>query len=127
VEARERAVHYYVQPSGACPFAEWRDAITDKLTKAVVEARIARLRGGNFGDSRPIGAGASESRIDFGPGYRIYYGVDGDDLILLAGGTKSSQSADIDKAKSFWMDYKERKRNAQKARLQSGPSRRSKK
>jgi len=61
------------------------------------------------------------------PGYRVYYGVDGDDLILLVEGTKSSQSADIEKAKSFWMDYKERKRNAQKARLQSGPSRRSKK
>jgi putative addiction module killer protein len=127
VEAHERAVHYYVEPYGLCPFREWRDAISDKLTKAAIDARIARLRGGNFGDSRPIGAGASESRIDFGPGYRVYYGVDGDDLILLAGGTKSSQSADIDQAKSFWMDYKERKRNAQKARLQSGPSRRSKK
>lgn len=127
VEVRERAVHYYVSSSGACPFREWREAISDQLTKAAVDARIARLRSGNFGDSRPIGAGASESRIDLGPGYRVYYGVDGDDLILLAGGTKSSQSADIDKANSFWMDYKERKRNAQKARLQSGPSRRSKK
>ncbi|HWZ57148.1 MAG TPA: type II toxin-antitoxin system RelE/ParE family toxin [Verrucomicrobiae bacterium] len=127
MEAHERAVHYYVEPSGACPFRKWRDTLSDKLTKAAIDARIARLRSGNYGDSRPIGAGASESRIDFGPGYRVYYGVDGDDLILLAGGTKSSQSADIDKAKSFWMNYKERKRNAQKARLQSGPSRRSKK
>lgn len=127
MEAVERLVRYYIKSSGVCPFAEWRDKISDKRAKAAVDARTARLRGGNFGDSRPIGAGASESRIDFGPGYRVYYGVDGDDLILLAGGTKSSQSADIEKAKSFWMDYKERKRNAQEARLQSGPSRRSKK
>ena len=127
MEARERTVHYYVHSSGACPFRKWRDSISDKLTKAAIDARIARLRSGNFGDSRPIGAGASEARIDFGPGYRIYYGLAGDDLILLAGGTKSSQAADIDKAKSFWMDYEERKRDAQKARLQSRPSGRFKK
>lgn len=127
MEVRERAVHYYVSSSGARPLFEWREAISDQLTKAAVDARIARLRSGNFGDSRPIGAGASESRSDLGPGYRVYYGVDGDDLILLAGGTKSSQSADIDEAKGFWTDYKERKRNAQKARLQSGPTRRFKK
>jgi putative addiction module killer protein len=127
VEAHERAVHYYVELSGRCPFREWRDAISDKVTKAAIDARIARLRAGNFGNSKPIGAGASESRIDFGPGYRIYYGVDGIDLILLGGGTKSSQDADIEEAKGFWKDYKERKQNAQKARLQSRPSGRSKK
>lgn len=115
MDALERAVRYYVKASGACPFAEWRDKISDKRAKAAIDARIARLRSGNFSDSKPIGGSASESRIDFGPGYRIYYGVDGHGLILLLGGTKSSQSKDIENAKEFWRDYKERKRNATKA------------
>lgn len=117
MDARERVVRYYIKASGVCPFAEWRDRISDKRAKAAVDARIARLRSGNVGDSKPIGEGAAESRINFGPGYRIYYGVDGHDLILLLGGTKSTQSADIESAKSSWRDYKERKRNARKARL----------
>jgi putative addiction module killer protein len=82
--------------------------------QAAIDARIARLRAGNFGDSKTIGAGATESRIDFGPGFRIYYGVDGGELIFLLGGTKASQSGDIQDAKRFWKDYKERKHNAGK-------------
>ena len=79
--------------------------------RVIVDARIARLRGGNFGDSRPIGGGASENRIHFGPGYRIYYGVDGPSLIiLLCGGDKSTQADDIACARRCWIDYKERKR-----------------
>ena len=92
MEARERTVLYYVpRDNSPAPFRTWRDGITDTRTKLVVTARIARLRGGNFGDSRPIGHGASENRIDFGPGYRIYYGIDGQDIVLLYGGDKSSQ------------------------------------
>jgi putative addiction module killer protein len=106
----------------------WRDSIIDKPTKAAITARIARLRGGNFGDSRPIGDGASESVIDFGPGYRIYYAVHGGEIILLCGGDKSTQASDIQTAKSFWNDYKERtKQNAKKPKLQGGSSRRSRK
>jgi putative addiction module killer protein len=76
------------------------------------------MRGGNFGDSRPIGEGASENRIHLGAGYRIYYGTDGDRIILLCGGGKSRQAADIPKAKTFWSDYKKRKKtNAQKREL----------
>ncbi len=106
MDALERLVRYYIKVSGVCPFADWRDKITDKPAKAAVDARIARLRSGNFGDSRPLGAGAAESRIHFGPGYRIYYGVDGSDLILLLGGTKASQSADIENAMRAKRDYK---------------------
>jgi putative addiction module killer protein/probable addiction module antidote protein len=102
MDVLERIVRYYVTASGACPFAKWRDRISDKRAKAAIDARVARLRSGNVGDSKPIGGGATESRIDCGPGYRIYYGVDGYDLILLLGGTKSSQPADIKNAKSFW-------------------------
>ena len=107
--------------------------MADRDLKAAVDARIARLRAGNFGDSKSVGKGVSESRIDLGPGYRIYYGVAGDDIILLCAGDKSSQDSDIERAQDFWNDYKERtkqeraKQDAKKPRLQGRPSRRPKK
>jgi putative addiction module killer protein len=100
----------------------WQDLLAGDV-KAAVEARIARFRGGSFGDSWPIGDGASESRIDFGPGYRIYYGIYGNLVILLHGGDKSSQDGDIKIAKNRWQDYRERKREEdERRRLQKGPA-----
>ena len=111
MEARDCTVLYYRTISDAVPFQEWRDGLKDKTITARIDARLARFRGGNFGDSEPIGDGASENKIDFGPGYRIYYGLDGNDLlILLCGGDKATQGADIRRAKAYWKDYKERKR-----------------
>jgi putative addiction module killer protein len=72
------------------------------------------MRGGNFSDSRPIGAGASESRIHTGPGYRIYYGIDGNKIVLLLGGDKSSQKLDIRTVLKYWQDYRERKKHEAK-------------
>ena len=70
-----------------------------------------RMEQGNFSNVKGVGAGVYEYRIDFGPGYRIYLGKDGERLvILLAGGTKKRQDADITAAKSYWRDYKRRKR-----------------
>lgn len=64
-----------------------------------------------MGDIKPVGSGVSERRVDHGPGYRIYFGKDGDTLVLLlTGGTKKRQQKDIDQAKGFWLDYKKRKR-----------------
>jgi putative addiction module killer protein len=80
----------------------------DSRAKAAIDARIARLRGGNFGDSRPVGEGVSESVIDFGPGYRIYYRIHGDVIILLHGGDKSTQSTDIKLAIGYWKEFKGR-------------------
>ena len=128
LEARERNIKYYLPlPADTpAPFGEWLDGIFERKLRAAIIARIARLQGGNFSDSKPIGDGALESRIDFGPGYRIYYGTDGNDVILLYGGEKSTQTSDIEIAKKFWKDYKERtKKNAKKSRLQSRSSRRS--
>jgi putative addiction module killer protein len=126
LEAQERSIEYYLLPSGPpAPFGLWRDGIADKTVKAAILARIARMRGGNFSDSRPIGEGASENRIDVGPGYRVYYGIDGDRIILLWGGDKSTQAADIAKAKTFWEDYRKRvKKNAAKRELQGRSARR---
>jgi putative addiction module killer protein len=129
LETRERTIEYYLLSTGpSAPFGAWRDSFADVPTKAAISARIARLRGGNFSDSKPIGHGASESRIDFGPGYRIYYGVDGDKIILLCGGDKSTQSADIPRALGYWTDYKERKKkrnDVERKKLQRRSSRRS--
>jgi putative addiction module killer protein len=110
MEVRERTVLFYKTASNVYPFREWRNRVADDDARAAIDARIARFRGGNFGDSRPIGGGASESRIDFGPGYRIYYGADGDNVVLLCAGDKSTQTADIPRAKKCWLDYKKREK-----------------
>ncbi len=110
MEARERRVLSYKDASGRLPYSEWRDSLHDEDTEVDVDVRITRLSAGNFGDSRPVGDGVFESRIDFGPGFRIYYGMDGDEVILLCGGDKSSQRADIVRAKEHWKDYKRRNR-----------------
>jgi putative addiction module killer protein len=114
MESREYAVLYYEAVSGALPFRQWRATLSDQNVKAAVDARIARLRAGNFGNSRPIGEGVSENKIDFGPGYRIYYAVSGLGIILLCAGDKSTQRADILHAKAYWQDYKTRKRKSAK-------------
>ncbi len=68
---------------------------------------------GNFGDCKTVGGGVSELRIDFGPGYRIYFGRDGIDLVvLLGGGTKERQARDIETARSYWEEYKQEKHHA---------------
>ena len=98
MESRERSVRYYQTKSGVIPFR----------ARAAIDVRVTRIRSGNLSDSRPVGAGVSESRIDFGPGYRIYYGAHGDLIILLCGGDKASQDADIKLARDYWKDYKKR-------------------
>ena len=77
-------------------FVQWLDALRDLKARARVQARIERLAAGNPGDVRPIGEGVSELRIDYGPGYRVYYKKRGRELvILLAGGDKTTQTKDI--------------------------------
>ena len=80
-------------------FAQWLDALSDLRARARIQARIERLAMGNPGDVRPVGEGVSEVRIDYGPGYRVYFKKRGRALIvLLAGGDKNSQSRDISTA-----------------------------
>ena len=94
----------YALPSGKEPYTEWELRLS-KDAQAIVSTRLARIRGGNFGDSKSISKGVYELRIQYGPGYRIYYGKRGKTIvILLCGGDKSSQKKDIRKAEDYWKD-----------------------
>lgn len=87
---------------GSSPFGKWFDDL-DSIAASKVTAALYRLQHGNFPNVQPVGSGVSEYKIDFGPGHRIYFGKDGNTLaILLTGGTKKTQSKDIEKAKTFW-------------------------
>jgi len=99
----------YVTEEGKAPFDEWFDKL-DTAAALKVRTALARIETGNLGDVKPVGQGVSERRIPFGPGYRVYFGQDGDTLvILLCGGTKKRQAKDIERAKAFWDNYKSRK------------------
>ena len=91
-------------------FAEWFSGL-DAAPAARIDRYVRRMEFGNFGDSKPVGEGVRELRIDFGPGYRVYYGIDeGRIILLLGGGTKRGQSRDIRKAIDRWTTYEKRKR-----------------
>lgn len=91
------------------PFQDWLDRLKDQVAIARIRARLDRVRAGNFGDIKSLGGGVEEIRFSFGPGFRIYFGVDrGALVILLIGGDKSSQARDIKRAHEYWDDYQRR-------------------
>lgn len=102
-------IDYFTTESGKKPFKEWLDGLKDVTGRAKIRVRIDRVRLGNLGDNRTVGEGVRELRIDYGPGYRAYFGIDGDRLVLLLlGGDKSSQEKDIAKSKEYWRDHQRR-------------------
>ena len=102
----------YKTRSGKFPFEDWILGLRDRLARATIYARLNRLRNGNFGDCRTVGEGVWELKIHLGPGYRVYFAREGLEIILLlCGGTKRDQSSDIQKAKEYFRDYKERIKN----------------
>jgi putative addiction module killer protein len=99
-------VRRYVTESGQDVFGEWLAALKDVRTRAKIAARIARMSAGNFGDCKSLGDGVWELRIDWGPGYRVYYArTERTCVLLLCGGDKRKQSADIRRAVAYWKDY----------------------
>jgi putative addiction module killer protein len=102
-------IRHYLTASGKNVFAEWLDSLRDPKAEARIAVRIARLTAGQFGDCRPVGDGVWELRIDWGPGYRVYYAMIGRMcVLLLCGGDKRRQAADIKRAIEHWIDYKQR-------------------
>lgn len=100
----------YLDPSGHSPHKKWFDSLNAQAA-AKVAIGVARLVQGNFSNVKGVGGGVHEDRLDFGPGYRMYFGKDGDCLvILLGGGMKARQQKDIDLAIARWQDYKKRKK-----------------
>ena len=101
-------VREYTTATGDSPFRDWLDSL-DVMVRARIQARIFRFESGNLGDYKAVGAGVLEARLDFGPGYRIYFGFDeGKIILLLVGGSKGTQTRDIKKAQALWLDYKKR-------------------
>ena len=105
----EIAIRSFVDVNGRVPFQLWLDSL-DRTVQARIAIALTRLARGNRSQVKGVGNGVTELKLDFGPGYRIYFGQDGNTLvILLAGGTKKRQSEDIAAAKARWIDYKQRK------------------
>src|SRR3954453_15772491 len=104
-------VREYVTADGKSPFREWLRSLT-KAVGARIQLRVQRFELGNLGDHKNVGEGVWETRGTVGPAYRIYFGKDGDSIVvLLVGGDKGSQAKDIKRARRFWRDYLEAKRH----------------
>ena len=102
-------LRYYQTSAGEQPFVEWLQGLADRQARTRIEARLARVAVGNFGDVEPVGGGVLELRIDWGPGYRVYFSRVGQVIILLlCGGDKRTQQRDIKRAKAYFEDYKAR-------------------
>jgi putative addiction module killer protein len=105
VRVSPKEILIYQTEDGRTPFSQWMDEQNARVY-GIVMTRLERVEMGNLGDHRAVGDGVSELRIDIGPGYRVYFGKDGEQLvILLIAGTKKTQRRDIETARQFWRDY----------------------
>jgi len=106
VEVRE-----YHDRAGRCPFREWFDGLNSEAARKITSA-VYRMGLGNFSNAKGVGSGVYECRVHFGPGYRVYFGKDGEQIILLlGGGTKQRQQNDIELAVKRWKEYRQRKKD----------------
>jgi putative addiction module killer protein len=102
-------VRRYQTAEGVEPLTEWLDSLKDRQAYARIQMRFARLIAGNFGDCKALQDGVRELRIDWGPGYRVYYAIAGETVVLLlCGGDKRKQDADIARAVAYWKDFLDR-------------------
>lgn len=106
-------LRYYQTSLGKQPFTEWMQGLNDRQARTRIEARLARVAVGSLGDVEAVGEGVMELRIDWGPGYRVYFSRLGQVIILLlSGGDKRTQQKDIKRAKAYFEDYKARSARA---------------
>jgi putative addiction module killer protein len=109
-ETQPYTLEMYVTPDGAIPFEAWLLQVRDARAAARIRVRLDRLSLGNPGDAHAVGAGVWELRIDYGPGYRVYYERSGTAIILLlCGGDKRTQEGDIQQAQAYWREYQQRR------------------
>ena len=102
-------LEYYLTEDGKCPFTDWLNGMRDRMTEARIRTRLDRVSLGNFGVVKAVSDGVCELKMDFRPGYRVYYAMSGKTaVLLLVGGDKSTQQKDIETAKGFWADYRTR-------------------
>lgn len=108
----KHTINEYTDAKGKSPYATWLNGLRDARAKARIILQVDRMELGLFGDSEPIGDGLSELRIYYGPGYRVYYGKEANQVyLLLCGGDKSTQSKDIKKARAYWQKHKRRQQD----------------
>ncbi|MCB8988179.1 MAG: type II toxin-antitoxin system RelE/ParE family toxin [Ardenticatenaceae bacterium] len=101
-----RTVIVFRDAAGNEPFTIWLHSLRDPGTRRRILKRLLRVEQGHFGDRKPVGGGVHELRLLFGPGYRVYFGEDGDKIVvLLTGGDKDDQSRDIQQAQVYWQEY----------------------
>ena len=114
MEAQPREIQNYLTADGRSPFQEWLDSLKNLNAKVKIEKRLERVASGNLGDYRSVGAGVYEFKLDYGPGYRVYFGqIESIIVLLLCGGDKSTQKQNILEAREYWRDY-ERSENPKK-------------
>ena len=108
MDAPKREVYYYRNTAGKVVVREWLESIKDAKTRVKIRLRLGRAAEGNLGDHHSVGGGVMELRMAFGPGYRIFFGLDGIKIVvLLSAGDKKSQDDDIRLARSYWKAYKQ--------------------
>jgi len=104
-------IEYYTDENGNKPFREWLNDLRDQIAAVRIRARLTRVKTGNFGLVRNVGEGVVELKIDYGPGYRVYYAIDnGMVVLLLCGGDKRTQQRDIENAQRFWKNHQEQRK-----------------
>lgn len=109
MQSQPRELRVYETEQGDAPFSFWLDSLRDRAARARIKKRLDRVELGNLGDCRFVGEGVFELRIDYGPGYRVYFAqVERLIVLLLCGGDKSTQDKDIQQAKQFWADFQNR-------------------
>ncbi|WP_019501183.1 type II toxin-antitoxin system RelE/ParE family toxin [Pseudanabaena sp. PCC 6802] len=109
MRSHPQELRIYETSQGETPFSSWLSSLRDREARARIRKRLDRIELGNLGDYRSVGGGVFEFKIDYGPGYRVYFAqIDLLIILLLCGGDKSTQERDILQAKQFWLDYKQR-------------------
>jgi putative addiction module killer protein len=102
-----KSIRLYKSKNGKIPFLIWLKSISDVRSKQIIQANIDKISLGHTGNTKYLANGVYEIKINYSPGYRVYYAHDGNDIIiLLLGGDKRTQNEDIKKSKKYWSEYK---------------------